>query len=169
MSSVVYFCTLSKANPRKMAEQNIDATFSRYDVRVVIKFSTLLGKSAVETHGDLCKVMGNNAPSIQTVRKWIREVEGGRSDLKDETHTGRPPVVICGDSVGRIKAVVEEDTRRTCREISEIVGMSSATVHRILTNGLGKKKSVCKVGAPFVDTRAETGPCSSGSALFDAC
>ena len=36
--------------------------------------------------------------------------------------------------------VGRKDVRRTCREISEIVGMPIATVHRILTNDLGKKK-----------------------------
>ncbi|XP_005111023.1 histone-lysine N-methyltransferase SETMAR-like [Aplysia californica] len=74
----------------------------------------------------------------------MREAEGGRSDMKDEVHTGRHPVVTCGDSVERTKAVVEEDTRRTCKETSEIVSMSSATVHRKLTNDLGKEKVFAK-------------------------
>lgn len=87
MSSAVFLCTLSKANSRKMAEQNIGATYSCYAVRVVIKCSTLLGKSVAETNGDLYKAIGNNASSIQIVRKWTREVEGGRSDMKDEAHT----------------------------------------------------------------------------------
>ena len=77
-----------------MADNSASAAFSGYDVRVVIRFSSLLGKSPVEIHADLCKVVGENAPSNQTVRKWVREVESGRSVIEDEERDGRPKRVI---------------------------------------------------------------------------
>lgn len=136
--------TISEAIVVKMAEQNIASTFSRYDIRVIIKFSTLLGKSALEIHKNLCEVLRNDAPCIKTVRKWVREVEDGRTDVADRGHDGRPAVVLCEETIEKVKAAVEEDKRRTCTELSEIVGVSKSTVHRILTDELGKKKVFAK-------------------------
>ena len=70
--------------------------FSRYDIRVIIKFSDILGKDAC-IHKDLVTVLRENAPSIQTVRKWVKAVSEGRDDMEDEPRPGRP-VTACGDA-----------------------------------------------------------------------
>ncbi|GFR95866.1 mariner mos1 transposase [Elysia marginata] len=44
--------------------------FSRYDIRVIIKFSVILGKDASCIHKDLVAVLEDNAPSIQTSAEW---------------------------------------------------------------------------------------------------
>ncbi|GFR80544.1 mariner Mos1 transposase [Elysia marginata] len=61
--------------------------FSRYDIRVIIKFSVILGKDASCIHKDLVTVLGENAPSIQTVLKWEKAVSEGRDDMEDEPRT----------------------------------------------------------------------------------
>ena len=39
----------------------------------------------------MVKVVGvENSPSIQTVRKWVREFKEGRSDCRDVKRPGRP-------------------------------------------------------------------------------
>ncbi|GFR94395.1 histone-lysine n-methyltransferase setmar-like protein [Elysia marginata] len=72
--------------------------FSRYmyDIRVIIKFSVILGKDASCIHKDLVTVLGENAP-IQTVRKWVNAVSEGRDDMEDEPRPGRP-VAACRDA-----------------------------------------------------------------------
>ena len=67
-----------------MNQQEMKESFSRYDIRIVIKFSILLGKSALEIHTDLLTAIGDHAPSIQTIRKWIRSIVEGRMDMNDE-------------------------------------------------------------------------------------
>ena len=63
--------------------------FSRYDIRNdVIKFSVILGKDASCIHKDLVTVLRENAPFIQTVRKWVKAVSEGRDDMEDEPRPG---------------------------------------------------------------------------------
>ncbi|GFR93434.1 mariner transposase [Elysia marginata] len=58
--------------------------FSRYDIHVIIKLSVILGKDVSCIQQDLVTVLGENAPSIQTVRKWVKSVTEGRDDIEDE-------------------------------------------------------------------------------------
>ena len=48
--------------------------FTRYDIQVFNKFSWLLGKVPMQIHNELSRVIGTEVPSIQTVRKVIREL-----------------------------------------------------------------------------------------------
>ena len=81
----------------KMNVQEIKKSFSRYDIRIIIKFSILLGKSATDIHTDLLAAIGDRAPSIQTTRKWMRAISEGRIDMDDDSRSGRP-MSACGDA-----------------------------------------------------------------------
>ena len=60
--------------------------------------------------------------------------------MVDSAHTGRKPSA-CGDaSTALVKSAVEEDRRKTCVEISKEVSVPQATVYRVLTKKLGKKR-----------------------------
>lgn len=120
------------------------ASFSRYDVRNIIKFSLLSGKAAPQIHQELTEVLGDDAPSIQTVRKWIREIQDGRESLEDKERSGRPRSATTDVNVSRVKDAVSEDNRRTCGELEELLGIPHSTVHRILTESLGMQKLFAK-------------------------
>ena len=112
--------------------------FSRYDIRV-IKFSVILGKDASCIHKDLVTVLRENAPSIQTVRKWVKAVSEGRDDMEDEPQPGRP-VTTCGDAnISQVLVSLSDDRRKTC-EISTETSMSRTSVFRVLTNKLNNNK-----------------------------
>ena len=65
--------------------------FSRYDNRVIIKFLNELQLAPAEIYALIVKVQGvEEFPSIQTVRKWVREFKEGRSDCHDVKRPGRP-------------------------------------------------------------------------------
>ena len=65
--------------------------FSRYDARVIINFLNELQLAPAEIHAHMVKVIGvEDSPSIQTVRKWVREFKEGRSDCHDVKRPGRP-------------------------------------------------------------------------------
>ncbi|GFS26636.1 cytospin-A [Elysia marginata] len=118
--------------------------FSRYDIRVIIKFSVILGKDASCIHKDLVTVLGENAPSIQTVRKWVKAVSEGRDDMKDEPRPGRP-VTASGDAnISKVLVSLSDDRRKTCEKISRETSMSRTSVFRVLTNRLNKNKKFSK-------------------------
>ncbi|GFR91280.1 histone-lysine N-methyltransferase SETMAR [Elysia marginata] len=118
--------------------------FSRYDTRVIIKFSVILGKDTSCIHKDLVTVLGENTPSIQTVRKWVKAVSEGRDDIKDEPRPGQP-VTACGDAnISKVLVSLSDDRRKTCKEISTETLMSRTSVFRVLTNKLNKKKKFSK-------------------------
>ena len=118
--------------------------FSRYDIRVIIKFSVILGKDASCIHKDLVTVLRENAPSIQTVRKWVKAVSEGRDDMEDEPRPGRPETA-CGDAnIYKVLVSLSDDRRKTCEEISTETSMSRTPVFRFLTNKLNKKKKFSK-------------------------
>ncbi|GFS11263.1 transposase [Elysia marginata] len=115
--------------------------FLRYDIRVTIKFSVISGKDASCIHKDLVTVLGENAPSIQMVRKWIKAVSDseGRDDMEDEPCPGRP-VTACGDgNISKVLVSLSDDRRKTCEEISTETSMSRMSVFRVLANKLNKK------------------------------
>jgi histone-lysine N-methyltransferase SETMAR len=116
------------------------ASFTRYDIRTIIKFLSLLGKPALEIHQMLVAALGECAPSIQTVRKWMRMISEGRLDMDDEDRSGRPTTVTTDDKVAQISEILKEDRRQTCAEIAERAGVSVGTAHTILTQKLHKKK-----------------------------
>ena len=119
-------------------------SFSRTDIRVVIKYSMLLDKPPMEIHADLVRALSDNAPSVQTVRKWVAAFQQGREDVEDEERSGRPPTACSEENVELVRAVTAEDRRLTCEEVSETTGLSSASVFRILTNKLNKRKVFAK-------------------------
>ena len=118
--------------------------YSRYDTRVIIKFLYDSHCGTTNIHQQLLNVMGENAPSIQTVRKWVREIEGGRVDLHDEQRDGRPIEATTDANVTRTQQLLEEDNRCTIDELAEQVGVSHGSMYTILTEKLHKSKKCAK-------------------------
>uniref|UniRef100_A0A1I8GNL1 G_PROTEIN_RECEP_F3_4 domain-containing protein n=1 Tax=Macrostomum lignano TaxID=282301 RepID=A0A1I8GNL1_9PLAT len=137
---------LHGCNPstQPFATMAASSSFSRYDVRSIIKFSVLPGKSTPEIHQELVRVLGEAAPSIQTVRKWVREIQEGRDCMEDKERSGRPRTATTDSNADRVMASVSEDNRRTCSELEELLGIPHSTVHRILTENLGLQKLFAK-------------------------
>ena len=103
----------------KMDVVKLKQSFTRYDVRTVIKFLLLLEKTPIEIHNNLLSALGDNSPTITTVRRWVKEIQEGRTNVEDERRPGRP-VTACGDAtIGVVKSAVEEDKRKTARELSK--------------------------------------------------
>ena len=96
--------------------------FTRYDIRVFNKFSWLLVKVPMQIHNQLSRVIGTKVPSIQTVRKVIRELSrNGRMNMHGDwkTHSGRPATVTIHNNIDNIRNVVETDRTLTCRLITK--------------------------------------------------
>lgn len=67
-----------------MDRMTAQRSFSRTDIRVIIKYSMLLYKHPMEIVADLVRALSDNAPSIQTVRKWVVAFQQGRDNVDGE-------------------------------------------------------------------------------------
>ena len=122
----------------------IRESFSKQDIRTVMKFQFLQGKKPPEMGKELQEVFGHTAPSEPTVRKWFRLFEEGRTSVQDDERSGRPSTATTEDNVEVVRRLLEEDRRQTCEELAELAGVSVGSVHMILTKHLNKQKKFSK-------------------------
>ncbi|GFN91860.1 histone-lysine N-methyltransferase SETMAR-like protein [Plakobranchus ocellatus] len=116
--------------------QEIKESFKRYDSRIAIKFSILLGKSATEIQSDLVTALEDHAPSILTTKNWMRTISKGLFDMSDYSRFKRP-LTACGDAqVAAVQQYLAEDRGKSCEEIAEDVLISKSSVHRLLLHKL---------------------------------
>lgn len=116
-------------------------SFSREEVRTVIKFSVLLGKAATATHAKLAQVLGEeSAPGLSTVKRWAVKFREGEAEVSDAPRSGRPRTATTDDNVALVQGLLAEDRRLTVQEISLEVGISEGNFWDILNNKLQKRK-----------------------------
>lgn len=58
--------------------------FTKFEQQAVVKFFFLDKKTWSEIHQNLVRVYGDDALSINTVQRWIRNFKRGDFDLKDD-------------------------------------------------------------------------------------
>ena len=117
----------------------------------MIKFHLLLGKSPMEIHQVMEQALQEFCPSYETIRRWVVAIREGKEDLDDEARTGRPVNATSPDVEEKVAAAVRQDRRLTTRQMSQMVGVSHNSVHKILTENLGKRK-VCAKWVPHLLT-----------------
>lgn len=112
----------------------------KFEVRAVIKFFYLEGKTASEIKNRMDGVLGDNSPSFSTISFWVSEFKRGRTDIRDESRSGRPKTATTPEFVAQVKEMVQQDRRVKVREIGEAIGISSERVLHILKEQLGMRK-----------------------------
>ena len=115
-------------------------SFQKTDIRQLIKFHVLLKKSPTETYGILQEGLEDNCPSYGTVRKWHKMFCAGSVSVEDADRSGRPSTACDEEHVAHVRALLEEDNRSTREELADQVGVSSSSIHTILTDKLNKRK-----------------------------
>ena len=87
------------------------------ELRAIIRFFTLKGKTGTEIYNELATVYGAKCLSVQKVRKWRESFLNGRVNVKDEHRNGRPSKARTGevfDAVkGSTKIVASRSTKST--------------------------------------------------------
>lgn len=120
-------------------------SFSKEEVRTIIKFSVLLGKSASAIHAELAQVLGEeSAPGLSTVKRWAVKFREGEAEVSDAPRSGRPRTATTDDNVALVQELLAEDRRLTVQEISLEVGISEGSVWDILHNKLQKRKKCAR-------------------------
>ena len=121
------------------------------EIRAYIKTRGALNISATQIHSELCDVYGSSVVSFSTVYRWLHKFSKGIDVVKDSKRSGRPKTAITKGNIAAVKNMVLEDGRYTVKCIAQSVGISSGTIHAILTNHLHMRK-VCAKWVPHLLT-----------------
>jgi hypothetical protein len=93
--------------------------------------------------------LGTHAPSYETVRQWVNFIKNGREQTDDAPRTGGPTTASNELHMNQVKFVIKGLHSISSTTIATDVGISPASVYRILSNSLGKRK-VCAKWIPHV-------------------
>jgi len=118
----------------------------RLEHRYCIKFCQKLGDSQVETIQKIQQVFSDDAMGITQIKEWYNRFKDGRMSVESDTRSGRPSTSRNDELIDQVRTLVVQDHRVTVRELVEEVGISTGSVHSILTGDLAMRR----VSAKFV-------------------
>lgn len=110
------------------------------ETRAVIKYLQKKGMTPKEIHEDMVQTLAEDSPSYATVKKWAAEFKRGRVSTEDDPRSGRPKTSTTDEQVAAIHRMVLDDRRQTVQQIAKSIGISSGSVHAVLTDILGMSK-----------------------------
>lgn len=90
--------------------------------------------------------IGDEAPSMTTIKLWYNEFVRGRTPFKDKPRLDVPDVTMEMNIVA-VKNLIMENRRITYKMIGEVLGLSSGTINTIIRNRLNMKK-LCSLWVP---------------------
>ncbi len=106
--------------------------------RTNIKFLAQSGKSPTQILQSLQQVYGRQCLSYPQVRMWCRRFSSGRTDVKDDPRTGRPTTRLL--HVTAVHQSLQQDSRKTVKELSTELGVPSSTVFKVIKKDLNMRK-----------------------------
>jgi len=118
----------------------------RLEQRYCIKFCQKLGDSQVETIWKIQRVFGDDGTGITQIKEWYNRFRDGCTSVESDDCSGRPSISRNDELIDQVRTLVMQDHRVTVRELAEEVGISTGSVHSILTDNL----SLQRVSAKFV-------------------
>ena len=89
---------------------------------------------------DMEVTLGKSAPAYSTVPKWYAEFKRGRLSCDDLHRCERPATSVNEETVEEVNKLVMSDRRLSVCYIATSVGISTGSVHSILTDNLLMKK-----------------------------
>uniref|UniRef100_A0A8D8R8P0 Histone-lysine N-methyltransferase SETMAR n=1 Tax=Cacopsylla melanoneura TaxID=428564 RepID=A0A8D8R8P0_9HEMI len=113
---------------------------AKCEIRAVIRYLVVKGKTPVEVFNEVKSAYGDGAMNRTNVYKWCREFKNGRTSVHDDQRSGRPSIVT-DELVEQIENALRDDRRLTLDELSVIFPQISRTLlHEIITETLGYRK-----------------------------
>jgi transposase len=101
-----------------------------------IKFCQKLGDSQVETIRKIQWVFSDNAMGITQIKEWYNQFKDGRMLVESDACSGRPSTSQNDELIDQVWTLVMQNRCVTIRELVEEVGISTGSVHSILTDNL---------------------------------
>jgi hypothetical protein len=125
-----------------MDQERLHGSFSWMDVRTLIKFHVLLGKSALECYKSLKEGLWTRASSYEIVCQWMDAVKNSWEGTDNAPRSGVPTSATNECHVEQVKNVLERVLSISCTAVAIEVGISPASVYPFPINNMGKRK-VC--------------------------
>ncbi|GFY38481.1 histone-lysine N-methyltransferase SETMAR [Trichonephila inaurata madagascariensis] len=110
-------------------------SWSKEEVRAVIRYEWAHGVSGTEVHNRLVEVYGPGVMSKQMVRRWCRTFSDGRQQVEDIPRAGRTRTATTDANVGKVDDMIRANRRITINEVAEELGISlerAQNIHDIL-------------------------------------
>lgn len=123
------------------------ATWSRDEIRTILKYNFLRGLSIDECMDELKNVLADDCPHQTTVFRWYREFRNKNFSTDDMPRSGRPSDVVTPDVIEKVKDLIAENRQITYRQIEETLAISAPSVHTILHEHL-KVRKICTQWVP---------------------
>ena len=117
-------------------QENFIVMMEQIGQRYCIKFCQKLGDTQIETIRKIQQVFGNVALSPTQTKEWFKCFRNGRESVESEPRSGRPCTSRNEDVKDQVHEEVLNDRCVTVREIAVEVGISTGSVHSILTEDL---------------------------------
>ena len=115
-------------------------TWSKEEIRAVIRFLNAKSLNPTEIHKELQSVYGEHVISRTQVYHWCNLFEAGHSDLTDREGRGRSITATSEDNVKRVDELIRQDRRLKLHEIASSLEISETSAHRIVFDELGYRK-----------------------------
>ena len=77
--------------------------------RAVIQYLHKKGLTPKDIHNDMVAMLGKDAPSYSTVKRWVAEFKRGRQSLEDDPRPVRPVTVPMPEMVNKVHDIVMND------------------------------------------------------------
>ncbi|XP_066966297.1 protein GVQW3-like [Macrobrachium rosenbergii] len=128
------------------------ASSSRY----CIKFCYKLGDTQSKLSRRFSKPGDNHGSN--TNKEWYNRFPSRTKAVESKPRSGRPSTSRNEEIIENVRRIVEADRHITINEITEEVGISTGSVHTILTEDLAMRRSVCKFVSQVIVGTAKTTP-----------
>ena len=79
------------------------------------------------------------------VFKWFKRFKGGREEIRDIQHPGRPSTSKTDANIEKVCEIVQQNRRLSIRAVAELINTDKETVRQILYNNFNTKKVCSKV------------------------
>ena len=113
--------------------------FDENEIRTIIKFLWMSGKTNREIYDEVATVCGEDMISLRTIQRWVVRFTESEFSVQDRPRTGRPREEI---DIRIIEHMLEDDPHISAREISRRLAVNKNKIVDILKNQLQMSK-VC--------------------------
>jgi histone-lysine N-methyltransferase SETMAR len=110
------------------------------DERAVIFYLAKKGLTPTQVKQDMDGVLGQASPSYGTIKYWHHQFQCGRASTASQPSTGHPQLLDMEQFIPRVDELVRDDPRASQQRMAATLGISKATIQRILTEHLHMHK-----------------------------
>jgi len=106
----------------------------------------------VETIQKIQRVFGGDAMGITQIKEWYNQFKDGCTSVESDARSGRSSTSQNDELIDQVWTLVMQDRHVTVQEHAEEVGISTGSVHSILTDDLSMRRVSPKRGSCIMTT-----------------